>query len=147
MDPSENKATGASSKPELKIVLEKTSTGYSAYAPDEEGIYTAGETYEELKENIIEVLEFRIEYMEEIGDAEEADRLRNARIEYFLDIQQFFEQYPMLNKSEFANFIGMNPSMMRKISKGLVALSDTKARQIEEGLRRLADEFSKVNFA
>lgn len=147
MDPSENKATGASSKLELKIVLEKTSTGYSAYAPDEEGIYTAGETYEELKENIIEVLEFRIEYMEEIGDAEEADRLRNARIEYFLDIQQFFEQYPMLNKSEFANFIGMNPSMMRKISKGLVALSDTKARQIEEGLRRLADEFSKVNFA
>lgn len=147
MDPSENKAIGASSKPELKIVLEKTSTGYSAYAPDEEGIYTAGETYEELKENIIEVLEFRIEYLEEIGDAEEADRLRNARIEYFLDIQQFFEQYPMLNKSEFANFIGMNPSMMRKISKGLVALSDTKARQIEEGLRRLADEFSKVNFA
>lgn len=147
MDPSENKATGASSKLELKIVLEKTSTGYSAYAPDEEGIYTAGETYEELKENIIEVLELRIEYLEEIGDAENADRLRNSRIEYFLDIQQFFEQYPMLNKSEFASFIGMNPSMMRKISKGLVALSDTKARQIEEGLRRLADEFSKVNFA
>lgn len=61
-------------------------------------------------------------------------------------MQQFFEQYSMINKSEFANFIGMNPSQLRKISKGLVALSDAKARQIEEGLHRLAREFSKVNF-
>ncbi|WP_373496151.1 type II toxin-antitoxin system HicB family antitoxin [Aquiflexum sp.] len=135
------------SERKLKIVLEKSSTGYSAYAPEEEGIYTVGETYEEVKENIVEVIEFRTEYLEEMGNSAEAERLRNADIEYFLDIQQFFEQYSMLNKSEFANFIGMNPSMMRKISKGLVALSDAKARQIEEGLHRLAEDFSKVNFA
>jgi predicted RNase H-like HicB family nuclease len=135
------------SERKLKIVLEKSSTGYSAYAPEEEGIYTVGETYKEVKENIIEVIEFRTEYLEEMGNSAEAERLSNRSIEYFLDIQQFFEQYPMLNKSEFANFIGMNPSMMRKISKGLVALSDAKARQIEEGLHRLAEEFGKVNFA
>ncbi|WP_194972340.1 type II toxin-antitoxin system HicB family antitoxin [Aquiflexum lacus] len=134
-------------KRKLKIVLEKSSTGFSAYAPEEEGIYTVGETYEEVKENIAEVIEFKTEYLEEMGNSAEAERLRNADIEYFLDIQQFFEQYSMLNKSEFANFIGMNPSMMRKISKGLVSLSDAKARQIEEGLHRLADEFGKVNFA
>jgi predicted RNase H-like HicB family nuclease len=147
MDLNKIKADTEPSFGKLKIVLEKSSTGYSAYAPEEEGIYTVGETYEEVKENIVEVIEFRAEYLEEMGNSAEAERLRNADIEYFLDIQQFFEQYSMLNKSEFANFIGMNPSMMRKISKGLVSLSDAKARQIEEGLHRLADEFGKVNFA
>jgi predicted RNase H-like HicB family nuclease len=147
MDLNKIKADTEPSFGKLKIVLEKSSTGCSAYAPEEEGIYTVGETYEEVKENIVEVIEFRAEYLEEMGNSAEAERLRNADIEYFLDIQQFFEQYSMLNKSEFANFIGMNPSMMRKISKGLVSLSDAKARQIEEGLHRLADEFGKVNFA
>jgi predicted RNase H-like HicB family nuclease len=147
MDLNKIKADTEPSAGKLNIVLEKSSTGFSAFAPDEEGIYTAGETYEEVKENIIEVIELRIEYLEEVGNSEEAERLRNMSIEYFLDIQQFFEQYSMLNKSEFANFIGMNPSMMRKISKGLVALSDAKARQIEDGLHRLADEFGRVNFA
>jgi predicted RNase H-like HicB family nuclease len=142
-----SKPIQASTENIFKIILEKSETGYSAYAPDHSGIYTAADTYEEVKENIEEVIEHQIDYLEETGKTAEAELLKNARLEYFLDVRQFFEQYPMLNKSEFANYIGMNASMMRKISSGLIALSDTKARQIQEGLHRLAKDLSHIHFA
>lgn len=136
-----------STKEAIKIILEKSETGYSAYAPAYEGIYTAAETYEEVKENIAEVIESQIDYLMELGKEEEAEKLRSSAIEYFLDVKQFFEQYPMLNKSEFANFIGMNSSMMRKIGSGIIALSDNKARLIQEGLHKLAKDLSQIHFA
>ena len=131
----------------LKIVLEKTDTGYSAYAQGTKGIYTAGESFEEVKENIVEVIAMQMGYLEETGEAGKAEKLRNAEVDYYLDVKQFFEQYPMLNKSEFASYIGMNPSQLRKISKGIVALSDNKAQQIEAGLHKLASEFQAVHFS
>ena len=130
----------------LKIILEKSGTGYSAFAPGHAAIYTAADTYEEVIENIEEVIAHQVEYLEESGDQNGAETLRTAKVEYYLDVKQFFAQYPMLNKSEFAHFIGMNPSMMRKIGSGIVALSDTKAKQIQEGLHRLANSLSQIHF-
>lgn len=127
----------------LKIVLEKSETGYSAYAPEHDGIYNAADTFEEVKDNLKDVIEYQIDYLEEIG----ANKLKNSSIEYCLDIKQFFEQYPMLNKSEFANYIGINSSMMRKISSVIISLSDSKAQLIQDGLHKLAKEFSRINFA
>ncbi|MBA4299308.1 Predicted nuclease of the RNAse H fold, HicB family [Algoriphagus alkaliphilus] len=141
------KAIQTSSENALKIILEKTESGFSAYAPAHSGIYTVGDSYEELKENIEEVIEYQVDYLKETGKNAEAEFLKNAKVEYFLDVKQFFEQYPILNKSEFANYIGMNASMMRKISSGIIPLSDAKAQQIQEGLHRLANDLKQIHFA
>ena len=49
------------------IVLEKTSTGYSAYSPDLPGCVSAGDTAEETEANMREAIEFHIEGMREEG--------------------------------------------------------------------------------
>ena len=49
------------------IILEKTSTGYSAYSPDLPGCVTAGDTTEETESNMREAIEFHIEGMREDG--------------------------------------------------------------------------------
>ena len=43
------------------IILEKTSTGYSAYSPDLPGCVSAGDTAEETEKNMREAIEFHIE--------------------------------------------------------------------------------------
>ncbi len=43
------------------VVLEKTSTEYSAYAPDVSGVGAVGETIEETLANMQEALEMRFE--------------------------------------------------------------------------------------
>lgn len=131
----------------LKVILEKTNTGYSAYAPEAKGIYTTGSTFEEIKENLSEVLELQKEYLEETNNREELEKINNVYLAFYLDIEQFFEHFNMINKSAFAQYIGINDSQMRQISKGLISLTSKKALQIQNGLHNLAQDLKTVHFA
>lgn len=132
---------------EIKIILERSNTGYSAYAENVEGIFTAGDTIEEIKENIKEVIGYQVEYLEEKGEKEKADNLRNAALKYYIDLNAFFEYYSLFNKSELAKYIGINPSHLRRLSMENMELSDQKAQQIEQGMKRLAQELSQYCFS
>ena len=45
------------------IIIEKTSTGFSAYSPDVPGCGSTGKTKEEVERNIQEAIEFHLEGM------------------------------------------------------------------------------------
>ena len=49
------------------IVIEKTTTGYSAYSPDLPGCVSTGTTREETERNMQEAIEFHLEGMESEG--------------------------------------------------------------------------------
>ncbi|TAL67599.1 MAG: type II toxin-antitoxin system HicB family antitoxin [Bacteroidetes bacterium] len=49
------------------IIIEKTSTGYSAYSPDVDGCVAVGETKKECEKNMKEALQYHIEFMIEKG--------------------------------------------------------------------------------
>ena len=49
------------------IIVEETSTGYSAYAPDLPGCASTGRTREEVEANMREAIEFHIEGLEKEG--------------------------------------------------------------------------------
>lgn len=51
----------------LPIIIEKDSDGYFAFCPDIQGCYTQGETYEEVLENIKDVIKLLLEEMNETG--------------------------------------------------------------------------------
>lgn len=50
------------------IVIEPTSTGYSAYSPDVPGCAAAGDTEEDTRRNMQDALAAHIELMREIGE-------------------------------------------------------------------------------
>ena len=49
------------------VVYEESKDGYSAYVPDLPGCTSAGETREEIEENIIEAIKLHLEVLEEEG--------------------------------------------------------------------------------
>ena len=49
------------------IIVEKTSTGYSAYSPDVPGCGSTGKIGEEVEHNIREAIEFHIEGLKQEG--------------------------------------------------------------------------------
>lgn len=55
------------------IILEKTSTGYSAYSPEVPGCIATGETREETKANMAEAIEFHLEGLKSHGIPLESD--------------------------------------------------------------------------
>lgn len=50
------------------IVIEKTSTGYSAYSPDVDGCAAVGDSERETRQNFQEALEEHLEAMREVGE-------------------------------------------------------------------------------
>lgn len=130
----------------ILITIEKTGTGLSAYSKDFSGIFTAASDFEELKKNIKEVIDYQIDYLIETDDLQQATELKNSEIEYAVDFQQFFEYFSMINKSEFAKYIGINPSLFRQYTKGIVPVSDQRMAEIEKGIHKLAKDLSDVSF-
>lgn len=51
------------------IIIESTSTGYSAYSPDIPGCGATGATVEETKENLKEAILFHLEGLQERGES------------------------------------------------------------------------------
>ncbi|MBN1525639.1 MAG: type II toxin-antitoxin system HicB family antitoxin [Spirochaetales bacterium] len=49
------------------VVIEKTETGYSSYAPDLPGCMATGSTRDEVEQNIFEALQFHLDGMREEG--------------------------------------------------------------------------------
>ncbi len=50
------------------IVIERTTTGYSAYSPDVAGCAAAGDTEEETRRNLQDALLAHFEAMREVGE-------------------------------------------------------------------------------
>jgi len=132
-------------KQTITVVIEKTETGFSAYAVDFSGMATVGETFSELKENIQEVFEMQIEYLQE---NDPSIKQENFEINYNIDLEQFFEYFSVINKTAFAErYAKVNPSLFRQYTKGLTSLSSDKLKQISDGLHKLADELNDLTFA
>ncbi len=49
------------------VIIEPTSTGYSAYSPDLPGCVTTGPTLDEVKQNMHEAIQFHLDGLREDG--------------------------------------------------------------------------------
>ncbi|MGV4479366.1 type II toxin-antitoxin system HicB family antitoxin [Ornithobacterium rhinotracheale] len=132
---------------DIKVILEKTNTGYSAYSEDLPGAVSSGESIEEIKENFEEVRELLVEDYQKEGLLKKASDLEKAKFMYYLDLKTFLEYYSLFNKSKLAEYLGINPSHLRRLSSQNIELSEQKSLQIQEGLHRLADDLKQYYFA
>ncbi|RUT68702.1 type II toxin-antitoxin system HicB family antitoxin [Flavobacterium cupreum] len=131
-----------SKKTDISVVIEKTSTGFSAFAKEIDGLTTVGSSISEIKENFNEVLQYHVEYLQEKG---ESVAITDFEISYQIDLEQVFEYFSVINKSAFAeHYADINQSLFRQYTKGLANLSSDKMQKISKGLHKLADELSDL---
>lgn len=130
----------------LTVIVEKTGTGFSAYAKEIDGLITVADTISELKDNFNEVFEIHLDFLSE----KEGSLLKKEdfTINYAIDLEQFFEYFSVINKTAFAEkYAKVNTSLFRQYTKGLAPLSGDKLKQISDGLHKLADEINDLQFA
>lgn len=121
----------------IKISVEKTSTGYSAYA-DKYPVYTTGANVVELLKNIIEALNFYF------GEAGEKIKVSRKNLDLNFSIPSIFELYP-INVKHFAERIGMNYTLLSQYVQGRKKPSEKQTEKILEGLQEVGRELSEVN--
>ena len=121
----------------VKVIVEKTSTGYSAYA-EKYAVYTTGKDVKELVENIIQAMNF---HFKESG---EKVTVLKKNLELAFSIPSLFQLYP-INIRHFAQRIGMNYTLLSQYVQGRKKPSDKQAEKIVEGLQEVGKELSEVD--
>lgn len=123
----------------IKVVftVEKTNTGYSAYAEDYP-VFTVGDSISDLRKNIKDAINTWFEYkkLPEIAD---------EQIEIKLDIPQLFEFYKEINAKAISKRIGMNESLLSQYVTGLKKPSNKQRTRILDGIKSLGKELVNLD--
>lgn len=119
-----------------KITVEKTPTGYSAYCEAISGVVSVGENWEDVKQNFDEAFQFHLEGMKEDGE-EVPDEYK---LEFGLDVAQFFEHYSIFNVSALAKYLKINPQLLHQYKEGHKNVSEKTSLKILKGVHRFAEE-------
>jgi predicted RNase H-like HicB family nuclease len=125
----------------IVFIVEKTNTGYSAYAKEEKYPFgTTGSTMEELKENMIDAANTWFEHkkMPLIGISDIAIKI---------DLPQFFEYYKEINASALSKRIKIDRSLLSQYRTGEKQPSEKQVHRILSGIKSLGQELSALEFA
>lgn len=120
----------------INLIVEKTSTGFSAYAEDLP-VFTTGKSMTELKSNILEATNL---YQEEVGGA--VISLNDINIT--LDLPQFFEYFKVINAKALSERVGMNQSLLAQYVGGQKKPSAKQVEKILLGIRELGKELTEL---
>ena len=122
-------------KKKIKIIIEKTKTGFSAYS-EEYPIFTTGRTIPELINNALEATQLNFE---------EEFEITHENLKFEIDFAQFFQYYKVLNAKFLAEKIGMNPTLLSQYVQGRKKPSENQTEKILSGIHQIGQELSEMN--
>lgn len=123
-------------KKKIKLVVEKTETGFSAFCEDYP-IYTTGRTIAELIDNAFEAANLYFE--------DKNIQLSHANLKFEIDFKQFFQYYKVINSKFLASKIGMNPTLLSQYVQGHKKPSESQREKILSGIQQIGKELSEIN--
>jgi predicted RNase H-like HicB family nuclease len=120
----------------IKMIVEKTDTGFSAFS-DAYPIYTTGRTIPELINNALEAAALCFE--------DEKIIIGQDNLKFEIDFKQFFQYYKVLNSKFLADKIGMNPTLLSQYVQGHKKPSESQTEKILTGIHQIGQELSEIN--
>lgn len=120
----------------IKVKVESTETGYSAYA-EKYAAFTTGSTVPELISNMVESLNF---YFEEKGKVVTARDLA-----FEMELTSVFTVYPVLNMKALANRLNMNHTLLSQYATGKKKPSQKQVAKILKGINAVGRELAELN--
>ncbi len=123
-------------KRKVVMVLEKTNTGFSAYAL-EYPVYTTANNIPELLNNAYESVSLFFD--------DENIKVLPEQIKFEIDFKQFFRYYRVLNAKFLAERIGMHPTLLSQYIQGKKKPSKKQTNKILSGIQKVGKELAEIN--
>lgn len=124
----------------IKVTVEKSTTGFSAYTPDFAGVFSVGRTWQEVQSNFDEAFNLHLAGLQEDGELIP----QNFRLEYCLDLKQFFEHYDVFNVSAFSSYLKINTQQLHQYKNGHKLPSEKTSEKILNGIHDFARELMSL---
>ena len=122
----------------IRVKVEKTPTGFSAYA-EKYPAFTTGATVAELIANMVKSINL---YFEESGDEKV---VTPNDLQFIVEVTSVFEAYPIINVKALARRIGMNYTLLSQYATGKKKPSPKQAGKIVDGIHEVGRELSELN--
>lgn len=126
----------------IKIIIEKTSNFYSAYAENVEGVYGAGATVQKTKESVLKSLELYVKY-----NKKKHPKILQGdySVKYRFDAQSLLNYYKgIFTNASLEKITGINQKQIQHYASGLKKPRQLQKRKIQTGLRNLAKELQSI---
>jgi len=120
----------------IKMIVEKTETGFSAFS-EKYPVYTTGRTIAELIDNAFEATNL---YFKDLNL-----QVTHENLKFEIDFKQFFQYYKVLNSKVLADKIGMNPTLLSQYVQGHKKPSESQTEKILSGIQQIGKELSEIN--
>ena len=128
----------------IAIIEKSEQDNFAVRAHDIKGVYGCGSTEQEAKDDFEEVLKEQAEFY--FAKNEEWPGWKDYQIEYRYDFSAFFDIFPFINITKFAEEVGINPSLMRKYKNRISFASDKQKMVIQKKFEEISQKFSQVQF-
>jgi hypothetical protein len=126
-------------KRKIKVIIEKTNTGYSAFT-EAYPIGTTGNTIQKIKRNIVKAINL---YNSEVNKRLIAEK----HLTFQMDLASFFHYYKVLNAKALGERIGMHQSLLAQYISGRKTPSVKQMNRIIEGVHDVANELLELKIA
>jgi hypothetical protein len=121
----------------IKVKVEKTATGFSAYA-EKYDAFTTGKTIVDLTVNMVDSLNL---YFKE---AKIKQKVSAANINFELEVTSVFDVFP-INVKALADRIGMNYTLLSQYATGRKTPSPKQTEKIVEGIQEVGRELAELS--
>ncbi len=129
----------------LIVTIEKQKDGtYIAYNTNDDNvtIIGTGDSVSAAKDDFFNSINETIEACEETGLS--IPQSLKEEPEFRFDVASLFEYYKLINVSAFAEYIGINASLLRQYKLGSTYISDAQLQKIEDGIHSIGLEFTRL---
>lgn len=123
-------------KEKIRMIVEKTDTGFSAYSVDYP-IFTTGKSVTDLISNAYEAVNLYYE--------DQKINITRDNLKFELDFRQFFQFYKVINSKLLADRIGMNATLLSQYVTGHKKPSEMQTEKILMGIHQIGQELAEIN--
>ena len=125
------------------VTVEMTDNNYAAYLEQLPGCVSTGKTFEELKNNITEAVEFHLDGMRE--DGEEIPFAFDYELAYKFDPESLLKHYNgIFTNASLERLTGINQRQLQRYSSGVSRPRGEQADKIKTALHHLGKELLAV---
>jgi hypothetical protein len=121
----------------VKMKVEKTKTGFSAYA-EKYQVFTTAKTVPELVANTVEAVNL---YLQEAGGKKE---ITSGDLLFEMEMTSVFEVFQVINVKALAGRLGMNYTLLSQYATGKKKPSSKQTEKIMEGIHQIGRELSEL---
>jgi len=127
----------------IKVTIERGADNYGGYSENVPGIYGAGDTVNEVKQNIMEAIEL---LKENNSDENIPDELKGEyKLHFHLDLVSLLSYYKgIFTNAALERITGINQKQLQHYSTGLKKPRIQQRKKIENALHNLGEELLSI---